>query len=168
MEKIKEAIEILKVSKKELKNKDTLRIITQAEELLYIATSPKEKPVVDDKQYRMLLKDRKVQSALGILGLSEYQRKCFLILISSRSLLTAREISAYNDVPHTRVYDVMETLKKYGIETRGGRPGSRPRVYGVSANIMNKLDNLENELISTYNNEIKTGVEQLKKFITIE
>jgi hypothetical protein len=164
MERVKEARKILKEAKEELGDEDTIRVVSQAEKLLFIATSSKGKPVVNDKQYRILLKDRKIQSALDILGFSEYQKKCFLLMLSSKGLLTAQEISAYTGVPYQRVYDVMVSLEKYGIDMYG----KKPKLYNASSYIINNLVIAGNELISNYENGIKTGVNQLKKFIKVE
>lgn len=52
--------------------------------------------------------------ALGNLGLTEYEAKCFIALNRVKQG-TAKEVSQLSDVPRSRVYDTVERLHKRGL-----------------------------------------------------
>ncbi|MFX1441571.1 MAG: TrmB family transcriptional regulator [Promethearchaeota archaeon] len=59
---------------------------------------------------------------LRIIGLTEYETKVYLTLISANHL-TASELSERSGVPYSRVYNVISVLKEKGwVEIEEGRP----------------------------------------------
>lgn len=64
----------------------------------------------------------KVKSALKDLGLTEYETRAYVGLVSTGPS-TAGDLSEVSDVPHSRIYDVLSKLENRGwIESQSGRP----------------------------------------------
>ncbi len=63
-----------------------------------------------------------IVETLRVIGLTEYETKIYLTLISANHL-TASELSDSSGVPYSRVYDVISVLKEKGwVEIEEGRP----------------------------------------------
>lgn len=69
--------------------------------------------------------DSRVFSALRELGLSEYESKVYISLVS-RGIATAMELSELADVPYSRIYDVLGRLERKGWI---GSEKSKPTKY---------------------------------------
>ncbi len=64
----------------------------------------------------------KIEKTLKELGLTEYETKAYVGLVSSGPT-TAGELSNISGVPHSRIYDVLSKLEKKGwIDSQSGRP----------------------------------------------
>lgn len=64
----------------------------------------------------------KVENTLKDLGLTEYETKAYVGLVSSGPC-TAGDLSDISGVPHSRIYDVLSKLEKKGwIDSQSGRP----------------------------------------------
>ena len=63
----------------------------------------------------------KLVEALKSFGLSEYEAKALLTLLS-KGELTAKEISELSGIPRTSVYDVMSSLESKGLVKSFGKP----------------------------------------------
>ncbi len=64
----------------------------------------------------------KTKNALEDLGLTEYETRAYIGLVSSGPS-TAGDLSEVSEVPHSRIYDVLSNLEKRGwIESQSGRP----------------------------------------------
>ncbi|RLI81890.1 TrmB family transcriptional regulator [Archaeoglobales archaeon] len=93
----------------------------------------------------------KVVDVLKNFGLSEYEAKAILTLLS-RGILTAKEIAEYSGIPRTSVYDVMNSLLAKGLVESFGKPmkfraiSSSEIVSTISRRINEDLDYLKREL----------------------
>lgn len=66
--------------------------------------------------------DEKVARTLKGLGMTEYEARAYIGLVSSGPT-TAGDLSATANVPHSRIYDVLSKLERKGwIEVQSGRP----------------------------------------------
>lgn len=75
---------------------------------------------MSDKTYSLL--DQKAWSAMKRLGLSEYEAKAYLALLSRRGG-TASEISASAQIPISKIYDTLKSLERKGLlKAERGRP----------------------------------------------
>lgn len=64
----------------------------------------------------------KTKNTLKGLGLTEYETRAYIALVSSGPS-TAGDLSDASGVPHSRIYDVLSKLEKRGwIESQSGRP----------------------------------------------
>lgn len=64
----------------------------------------------------------KVKSALGDLGLTEYETRAYIGLVSTGPT-TAGDLSDVSNVPYSRIYNVLSKLEEKGwIESQSGRP----------------------------------------------
>lgn len=64
----------------------------------------------------------KTKNTLKDLGLTEYETRAYIGLVSSGPS-TAGDLSEASNVPHSRIYDVLSKLEKKGwIESQSGRP----------------------------------------------
>lgn len=64
----------------------------------------------------------KTKSTLKELGLTEYETRAYIGLVTSGPS-TAGDLSEASGVPHSRIYDVLSKLEKKGwIESQSGRP----------------------------------------------
>jgi sugar-specific transcriptional regulator TrmB len=65
-------------------------------------------------------------ATLRDLGLSEYEGRCYRVLLE-HGPATAKELSRASDVPMGRVYDVLNGLEQYGLVR--SQAASRPKKY---------------------------------------
>lgn len=64
----------------------------------------------------------KTKNTLKELGLTEYETRAFVALVSSGPS-TAGDLSEASGVPHSRIYDILSKLEKRGwVESQSGRP----------------------------------------------
>ena len=79
--------------------------------------------------------------ALRALGLTEYEARAYLTLVAHGEL-GARELSRLSGVPYSKIYGVLEALRRRGwVGVRGGRPRryhARPPAEAVRAERMRK------------------------------
>ncbi|MCS7146279.1 MAG: helix-turn-helix domain-containing protein [Nitrososphaerota archaeon] len=75
---------------------------------------------MNDRAYAAL--DEKVWAAIKRLGLSEYEVKAYVALLSQRGG-TANEVSAGARIPVSKIYDVLKSLERRGlVKVERGRP----------------------------------------------
>ena len=81
----------------------------------------------------------KLRRALHNLGLTDYEMKAYISLLKAGKL-TASELSEIAGVPYSKIYDVLESLRKKGwIRSEGGRPAkfcARPPKIALDINRM--------------------------------
>jgi sugar-specific transcriptional regulator TrmB len=69
-----------------------------------------------------LVKGVEIQKALEILGLTEYEAKAYSSLVQ-KGTTTAGNISKLSDIPHSKIYEVLERLEKRKlVEVQKGKP----------------------------------------------
>jgi sugar-specific transcriptional regulator TrmB len=91
----------------------------------------------------------KIVEVLKSLGLSEYESKALIALLS-KGALTAKEVAEVSNIPRTSVYDVMNSLLSKGFIQASGKP------------LRFKALNSE-EIISILSKKYSESIEYLKK-----
>ena len=83
--------------------------------------------------------EERLRRALRNLGLTDYEMRAYISLLKAGKL-TASELSEAAGVPYSKIYDVLESLKKKGwIRGEGGRPAkfyARPPKVALDINRM--------------------------------
>jgi len=83
--------------------------------------------------------EEKLRRALHNLGLTDYEMRTYISLLKAGKL-TASELSEAAGVPYSKIYDVLESLRKKGwIRSEGGRPAkfyARPPKIALDINRM--------------------------------
>jgi len=95
----------------------------------------------------------KLVETLKSFGLSEYEAKAILTLIS-KGELTAKEIAEHSGIPRTSVYDVMASLLNKGLVESYGKP-LKFKALKVS------------DIISILSKKVENGLNLLKKELPV-
>ncbi|WXG45308.1 MAG: helix-turn-helix domain-containing protein [Candidatus Atabeyarchaeum deiterrae] len=98
--------------------------------------------------------DSRVYGALHELGLTEYESRIYIALVS-KGTTTAIELSQLTEVPYSRIYDVLGRLERKGwIESQKSKPtkyAPKPPLGAVRAaklEIQGRIEELEKEVIA--------------------
>lgn len=104
--------------------------------------------------------DNKIWNSLKFMGLTDYEAKTYLTLVSMVSG-TASEISESSEVPRSRIYDILKILNRKGFVEINK---TRPIIYTVvppfeifktnKENILSTMDESEIELTEIYENSL--------------
>jgi len=93
----------------------------------------------------------KLQEVLKSFGLSDYEAKALVALLS-KGTLTAKEVSEISGIPRTSVYDVMDSLVSKGLVESFGKPkkfkalSARDIIAVLSSGVSRNLEYLKREL----------------------
>ncbi|RLG07982.1 MAG: TrmB family transcriptional regulator [Thaumarchaeota archaeon] len=83
--------------------------------------------------------EEKLRKALHNLGLTDYEMRAYISLLKAGKL-TASQLSEVAGIPYSKIYDVLENLRKKGwIRGEGGRPAkfcARPPKVALDINRM--------------------------------